>query len=97
MIHHKKIFSRHFTDIANGIKRFEIRLDFYPEIGDTIVLHEHNDTTKEETGRMITVFVQRCYSEYYGLLPGYSMIMFEVCQVMLRDGTLKKIYTKNDM
>ncbi|MBP8016746.1 DUF3850 domain-containing protein [Candidatus Gracilibacteria bacterium] len=48
----KKVQSKYFNAITDGQKRFEIRLaDFKCKPGDTLILHEQHDGTKELTGK----------------------------------------------
>ena len=54
MIIVKKIITKYFEDIKNGIKNFELRLaNFDIKPGDTLILKEVNPETKELTGREI--------------------------------------------
>lgn len=78
----KKVQEKYFKDIVDGKKRFEVRLaDFKCKPGDTLVLHEQKQGTKEFTGRKVelemlykinTKAVEKFYSkkdiEKYGLL-----------------------------
>ena len=78
----KKVQEKYFKDIIDGKKRFEVRLaDFKCELGDTLVLSEEKQGTKELTGRKVdlellyklnTKAVEKFYSkkdiEKYGLL-----------------------------
>ncbi len=48
----KKVKRKYFKDVADGRKRFEVRLaDFESKPGDILVLKEQNDETDELTGR----------------------------------------------
>lgn len=48
----KKVKRKHFKDVADGRKRFEVRLaDFESKPGDILVLKEQSDETDELTGR----------------------------------------------
>lgn len=50
----KKIWPEFFEDVKAGRKKFELRLDdFDAKEGDTIVLEEWDQRTKEYTGRKI--------------------------------------------
>ncbi|MFA6022802.1 MAG: DUF3850 domain-containing protein [Candidatus Pacearchaeota archaeon] len=50
----KKIWPEYFEKIANGEKKFELRLaDFDIKEGDTLVLEEYDPETKQYTGRTI--------------------------------------------
>lgn len=50
----KKIWPQFFDDVAEGRKKFEVRLnDFEINEGDALVLEEWNPQTKEYTGRTI--------------------------------------------
>jgi len=78
----KKVQEKYFNDIIDGKKRFEVRLaDFKCKLGDTLVLLEEKQGTKELTGRKVdlellyklnTKAVEKFYSkkdiEKYGLL-----------------------------
>jgi ASC-1-like (ASCH) protein len=78
----KKVQEKYFKDIVDGRKRFEVRLaDFKCKTGDTLVLCEQKQDTKELTGRKVdlellyklnTKAVEKFYSkkdiEKYGLL-----------------------------
>jgi ASC-1-like (ASCH) protein len=78
----KKVQEKYFKDVIAGRKRFEIRLaDFKCKTGDTLVLKEQKQGTKELTGRkaelellykLNTKAVEKFYSkkdiEKYGLL-----------------------------
>jgi len=48
----KKVQQKYFEDVAEGRKRFEVRLaDFDCDEGDTLVLKEQKQGTKELTGK----------------------------------------------
>jgi len=50
----KKVQQKYFEDLADGKKRFEVRLgDFKCKPGDTLVLQEQKQGTSELTGREI--------------------------------------------
>jgi len=50
----KKIWPRHFKEIEEGRKKFEVRLaDFEVKEGDILVLEEFDPLTKKYTGRAI--------------------------------------------
>jgi hypothetical protein len=50
----KKVWLGYFDDLVSGKKKFELRLnDFEVHEGDTLVLQEWNQNTKEYTGRQI--------------------------------------------
>jgi ASC-1-like (ASCH) protein len=50
----KRVQGRYFNDVLEGRKRFEIRLaDFKCKEGDTLVLKEQKQGTKELTGRKL--------------------------------------------
>ena len=54
MIIEKAVQEKYFSAIADGRKRFEVRLaDFECKPGDTLVLKEQKQGTKELTGRKI--------------------------------------------
>lgn len=54
----KKILSEYFKKIISGEKKTELRLaDFEIKPGDTLVLVEIDDVTKQETGRKVNVNV----------------------------------------
>ncbi|MDO8647086.1 MAG: DUF3850 domain-containing protein [Candidatus Diapherotrites archaeon] len=55
MIIEKKVQSEYFNAIVDGRKRFEVRLaDFKSKPGDTLVLKEQKQGSKEITGREIS-------------------------------------------
>ena len=50
----KKVQQEYFENVTEGKKRFEVRLaDFKCKSGDTLVLKEQKQGTKELTGRKI--------------------------------------------
>lgn len=50
----KKIWPEFFEKVANGEKKWELRLgDFGIQPGDTLVLEEWNPKTREYTGRSL--------------------------------------------
>lgn len=50
----KKVQSKYFKAVAEGRKRFEVRLaDFKCRPGDLLVLQEQKEGTKELTGRQL--------------------------------------------
>ncbi len=54
----KKILSEYFKKVLSGEKKTELRLaDFEINQGDTLVLVEIDDITKQETGRKLSVNV----------------------------------------
>ncbi len=54
----KKILSKYFKKVLSGEKKTELRLaDFEINKGDTLVLVEIDDITKQETGRKLSVNV----------------------------------------
>ena len=54
----KKILSEYFKKVISGEKKTELRLaDFEINPGDTLVLVEIDDVTKQETGRKVNVNV----------------------------------------
>ena len=54
----KKILSEYFKKVISGEKKTELRLaDFEIKPGDTLVLVEIDDITKQETGRKVNVNV----------------------------------------
>ncbi len=54
----KKILSEYFKKVLSGEKKTELRLaDFKINQGDTLVLVEIDDVTKQETGRKVNVNV----------------------------------------
>lgn len=51
---HKKTISSLFNEVVTGQKSFDVRLaDWQCEPGDTLVLEEIDDNTREYTGRSI--------------------------------------------
>lgn len=51
---HKKILPAYFEAVADGRKKFELRLnDFAIQEGDTLILEEWNPELKEYTGRRL--------------------------------------------
>lgn len=54
----KKILSEYFKKVLSGEKKTELRLaDFEINKGDSLVLVEIDDITKQETGRKLSVNV----------------------------------------
>ena len=54
----KKILSEYFKKVLSGEKKTELRVaDFEINQGDTLVLVEIDDITKQETGRKLSVNV----------------------------------------
>jgi len=54
----KKVQQKYFKDVAEGKKKFEVRLaDFKCKEGDTLVLKELKKGTRELTGRKIELEV----------------------------------------
>lgn len=54
----KRVQQRYFEEVAKGKKRFEVRLaDFECKPGDTLVLKEQKQGTKNFTGRKIELEV----------------------------------------
>lgn len=54
----KKILSEYFKKVLSGEKKTELRLaDFEINQGDTLILVEIDDITKQETGRKLSVNV----------------------------------------
>ena len=57
-VHELKIWPEHFTDILNGIKKYEVREDDRGfGLGDRLLLLEWDPRTKEFTGRHCEVGV----------------------------------------
>ncbi|MEK7629439.1 MAG: DUF3850 domain-containing protein [Patescibacteria group bacterium] len=53
---HKKVWKEYFEKIISGKKKMELRLaDFEVNEGDTLVLEEWDNNTKEYTGRKVEV------------------------------------------
>lgn len=54
MIIKKKVQQKYFEAIVDGRKRFEVRLaDFKCKLGDTLVLLEQKNGTKQKSGRKV--------------------------------------------
>lgn len=78
MIHELKILPEYFEAVADGRKKFELRLndrDFYA--GDTLILKEWD--TKKYTGRQIEVFVTYILYDWMwsGLNEGWCIMSID--------------------
>ena len=77
MVHDIKIEHKHFNDILNLRKRFEIRYndrDF--QVGDTLRLNQLTPTQNKRekatyTGNILTVKVNYILKDFIGLTQGY--------------------------
>jgi hypothetical protein len=51
----KKVYAEHYKNILSGRKTFEVRLnDWACEPGDTLILQEITEGTRQPTGRELT-------------------------------------------
>lgn len=72
MKHRLKIEHRHFQDVLNLYKRFEIRFnDRDYKVGDLLELHEMSEDLLNYTGNVLTVKVNYLLDDFVGLAPGY--------------------------
>lgn len=75
MIHELKIEQRFYEDIANGIKKFELRKDDRDfKIGDTLCLREYQNSAY--SGRMIFKKIEYILRDGgdYGLRKGFCIL-----------------------
>lgn len=82
MIHELKILPRHFTEVLNGTKTFEVRKnDRTFNKGDMLALNEYDAENKFWTGRSCLVYVDYILDDAEYCKEGYVIMSIKPCVV----------------
>ncbi len=82
MIHELKEHPKHFQDVLEGKKTFEVRRhdrDF--QVGDLLALNEIDPYSGKYTGRCCLVYVDYILSDLDYCKTGYSILAIKPCTV----------------
>lgn len=84
--HYLKTVNPYFSEIKDGNKRFELRLndrDFKKH--DEVYLQEYDAVTKQYSGREVRVTITYVLSDFPGIEKGYCVFAFRVTQHIFKN------------